>query len=101
MSEKQDLKPCPFCGGPAVVVKDAPELFVTCADDQCSLHGTFNHTESGLGKAVEAWNTRYEPICHWEHTDRCTWTCSNCGVETDVLYRYWLHCPVCGAKVVK
>ena len=37
--------------------------------------------------------------CRYERTDRCTWVCSNCGVETDVFYQYWICCPVCGCRL--
>lgn len=97
---KQKLGPCPFCGAKygddhddGCFIPMSTAVIVNIANGNPPLYST--------EQLAEAWNTRYEPTCHWEHTDHCTWTCSNCGVETDVLYRYWLHCPVCGAKVVE
>ena len=56
-----ELKPCPFCGGEAEVVKvhSGVAMFpytVVCKSDECSASvGVFKETR---GKAIEAWNTR-------------------------------------------
>lgn len=102
--EKPELKDCPFCGSNAVVVNNSGAgMYAYCKScDAIGTHVPYDEdNRTATLEAIEAWNTRYQPTCHWERTDRCTWTCSNCGVETEVLYQYWLHCPVCGAKVVK
>lgn len=96
-----ELKPCPFCGGEAEVYlaaryEDKDYYHVRCTND-CVYTKKARHNEN---EAIEAWNTRYEPTCKWELTNRCTWTCSNCGIETERLNPYWRHCPNCGAKVV-
>ena len=46
-----DLKPCPFCGGDAIVVTDAPEIYIKCR----VCHAT---NDQETGHQVEAWNQR-------------------------------------------
>ena len=41
-----------------------------------------------------------ECTCKYESTNRCTWACTSCGREVDVLHRGYNYCPNCGAKVV-
>ena len=42
-----------------------------------------------------------ERTCYYESTDRCTWFCTSCGMEVDVLHYGYNYCPNCGAKVVE
>ena len=42
-----------------------------------------------------------ERTCRYESTNRCTWACTSCGREIDVLHRGYNYCPNCGAKVVE
>lgn len=54
MSDKMELKSCPFCGGEAELTGfNAPEYWVWCPTCKAS---TDAHT--GMTNAVEAWNTR-------------------------------------------
>lgn len=57
-----DLKACPFCGGPAHLVTDAPEYFVSCDSEKCRSGATSGERE----KAVAHWNAR--PACE-KYTD--------------------------------
>lgn len=41
-----------------------------------------------------------ERTCRYESTNRCTWACTSCGREVDVLHRGYNYCPNCGAKVI-
>lgn len=65
-----ELKPCPFCGGNAVII-GGPEnwtptthdpdsggdpIAVVCEDCPCGLHGNFED----YSNAVHAWNCRVE-----------------------------------------
>ena len=60
MSEEFTLKPCPFCGGTAVIRREYPAggmggngYYVGCPN--CHMDGPFDLGHSG---AIVAWNTR-------------------------------------------
>ena len=42
-----------------------------------------------------------ERTCHYESTDRCTWFCTSCGMEVDVLHYGYNYCPNCGARIIE
>ena len=48
-----DLKPCPFCGGKAKVVKTYWTIYIKC--QCCDARSNCKETEQ---KAAEAWNRR-------------------------------------------
>ena len=56
----KELKPCPFCGGEAEIVKqvDTPFYGVGCKDGWCIGAGTKHENYIGYDKAAKAWNTR-------------------------------------------
>ena len=62
--EMTKLKPCPFCGGNAIVRNTGYDSFyVRCENDKCAVVSvTCNRNTSE--EAIEAWNTRHN---HW-HT---------------------------------
>lgn len=49
-----DLKPCPFCGGKAILaqISESDDYYVVCED--CVVYTDFRPKE----KAINAWNTR-------------------------------------------
>ena len=55
------------------------------------------------GHVIEVDGRRYESerTCRYESTNRCTWVCTSCGREADVLHYGYNYCPNCGAKVVE
>lgn len=66
MADVVELKPCPFCGGEAVLeenkVRKGYEAAVSC-NDGCLLHMytiTYDDEETAVRKAIEAWNRRAE-----------------------------------------
>ena len=108
MTEK--LKPCPFCGEPAVldtyydfyrVRCDYPECPGNVKDGDGIWYGTIEH-------AVQRWNTRVERTCknvHEPPKGTTFWPaphfkCSRCGA-VHVSMDYVFYCPNCGAKVVE
>ncbi len=46
-------------------------------------------------------NARTERTCRYESTNRCTWVCTSCSREVDVLHYGYNYCPNCGAKVIE
>lgn len=95
-----ELKPCPFCGGEAVVTLAG----VSCSRCQGTMVVDLNATEQD---AIDAWNTRAERTCeqvdvtemYKPYTTHMT-KCSECGgvlaVDEMPAPNY---CPICGAKV--
>ena len=64
MEQKNELKPCPWCGETPKVLRlnftDSIEYGVACLNMSCSIKpcsGCFDTTEE---EAIEHWNTRYE-----------------------------------------
>lgn len=53
----ESLKPCPFCGGPAGVMKRAGVHQACCADPSCPANDTYDTAE----EAARVWNTRPTP----------------------------------------
>ena len=97
--ETNELKPCPFCGGEAVKEYDSDwGIVVRCLECPAIM------TESpylGVLNPIERWNTRAERTCRYESTNRCTWACTSCGREVEMLHLEIKYCPNCGAKVVE
>ena len=101
-----ELKPCPFCGGEAKILRDIHGV-VSCS---CGAVVTAKH-KNDTAEAIAAWNSRAERTCKWELEHSGTlydkWRCSKCGylhVEsrtdggaTDFDPNF---CPNCGSKVV-
>jgi len=60
---EQPLKPCPFCGGEAEIVRNDVGVFVGCFHEICPVApstGTFLYEYASEAEAIEAWNTRAE-----------------------------------------
>ena len=59
-----DLKPCPFCGGEAMLfVSDEGGVFVVCTKCQTRTKTlvdslVYNKPTNAVGKVIEAWNRR-------------------------------------------
>lgn len=54
---RQKLKPCPFCGGKAVILAGFEEhIWIFC--EECKAEISAHTTEA---EAIEAWNKRVEP----------------------------------------
>ncbi len=57
---KDELKPCPFCGGKAYLKDTTPKISViVCEDDKCSTSGLGIFIANNKKElAIKAWNTR-------------------------------------------
>lgn len=124
-----ELKPCPFCGGEAVIAQsDAGCWSVVCK--RCNT-GIFRprcnpdewNAYATEAEAIEAWNRRAERTCHTVSMDcfgnppfntsgfngnSTACGCSECGAPWSTmgifrgnqLSHNFRACPICGAKVV-
>lgn len=99
-----ELKPCPFCGGSAKSWHTRDDFWCSgragCANEDCYIRPVVRGTDELA--AINLWNTRYEPTCHWKENKRDwddSWNTS-CGE-----YLTWepfgtpKYCPGCGARV--
>lgn len=111
----ETLKPCPFCGGEAELVRNSSgNHFVRCTNRQCAAKTRLYHeNENG---ARLAWNRREERTCRVVTMDMAgkppyrdgDWIlnelsdgCSECGCPFDTPNRGTpSYCPNCGARVV-
>lgn len=123
MSQKIELKPCPFCGGRAKISSYLSGSVVCMDCGASSKRIPESPKYCAIDTAVEAWNRRYiidamptietELVKHgkWEETSnvrkigKCNIPiskCSRCGfsfcdiLNNNELYNY---CPNCGAKM--
>ena len=66
--------------------------------DNCK--SAFENEKANNGKElIEAWNTRAERTCRYEHTDHCTRICTSCGREIETFHLEYNYCPRCGAYI--
>lgn len=55
------LKPCPFCGGSAEIIKQICAVYIRCKDCKSSTAAFTAMIENcALDNAIEAWNRRVE-----------------------------------------
>ena len=117
MAEFVGLKPCPFCGGEAYTLSQAPNgtgYSVGCHDDECRGFIALSWIYKTEAEAIAAWNTRHERMCHVAKVTRTLRSmlhgeqevideeCSECGGYMDVGFGVIRnYCPNCGAKVIK
>ena len=117
-SATDELKPCPFCGGEAMPVKQIEGRYaiarysVSC--NGCGLVAFYEATEA---EAIAAWNTRtattdaeFARAVHdgnlWRRVNGHI-RCRNCGLNIESVIALdgcnehaIKHCPNCGHKVV-
>ena len=57
-----ELKPCPFCGGEAIIYKEKGEVTIACKECQCGtayINGA-SPIETKIEVAAKDWNRRVE-----------------------------------------
>ena len=109
-----ELKPCPFCGGKAILKQITGRWAVHC-ENQCAGTRIFNDAK----RAIDAWNTRVgsnseamavEPLTHDENGvvfEFVHYPCPSCGDiidqnrkgQTTGLYRP-KYCHECGQRLL-
>lgn len=111
---KNDLKPCPFCGGEAAF-HEHERVGVECIECGAGFACVYRDRD----EAAEEWNRRVERTCRmvsafdtdeldgiqenisFSPEDTLAYRCERCGF--DFRYErglYPSYCPNCGAKVV-
>lgn len=109
-----ELKPCPFCGGKARLIRkpifsidggfmanDGSYHIVVCDTPSCASVGYYGREQ----EAIDAWNTRAERTCIAEENSDafygdCMYVCSECGADFD-NEEFPKYCSQCGAEVVE
>lgn len=77
------LKPCPFCGGPAVVSEYNGGFASVGCGGLCSFKPHAFGFPS-VDSAIEAWNTRAERTCRPTPVYNTIFECDVCGeIDTD------------------
>lgn len=102
-----ELLPCPFCGGEAYTLNQAPRgtgYSVGCHDDECRGFIALSWIYKTEAEAIAAWNTRYHSV--FEETVIKAWKEikdyqeRTCKVEyqtgSDNPMRGWWLCDQCG-----
>lgn len=98
-----ELKPCPFCGGEAVVTKHHNRFtdWYLCSCPKCHISQT--GSEYGFRfEAVEAWNRRADHLAlEAETTQIIDGCCTACGELMDCIeaadYKF---CPYCAKRIL-
>ena len=83
---KEELKPCPFCGGKAAVYETERVAFCYCT--VCDAEGATEVGENKVQKAEEYWNER-------------TSSERDIPKKPFVNSQYWAECPNCGGSISK
>ena len=105
----EELKPCPFCGGEAILLEDWKDgnFIVGCANNDCIARPSGIPSFDNAEQAVKAWNTRAERTCKKRNHDTdnyymrcCSCSLCNSGWFEDIYDKPFSYCPHCGAKVV-
>lgn len=106
---KQELKPCPFCGSEANVIRNI--IFggysVHCTNEKCGAHVFFDEAEENRSKNEQRWNRRSESGKRSAEPKRgewifhsiespYRWECNKCGDKVRARYNF---CPNCGAMM--
>lgn len=105
-----ELKPCPFCGGKAMLVSVNERYTVGCTIMRCRGNGLTARDYYTKDEAAEAWNTRSERLCAYMGRAPIGEICGTalevvslgCGhMAIDEAGQAPSYCPTCGAKVVE
>ena len=116
MEDLNELKPCPFCGGQAELIREHRKGWaltgsvVRCKNDHCGCRGKWfiiAAEYSSDEKAIEAWNRRFEEVLSDLETKELI-TCADCmrwdvndGTFKDIDDRQWHNCSRLGIETVE
>ena len=56
--DSKKLKPCPFCGGKAEIMKMGYPHWIYCLKCGARVHGYVTETKTNEKASIEAWNRR-------------------------------------------
>lgn len=62
MPDREKLKPCPFCGGKAHIMKMGYPHWIFCEECGAKIHGGVVGEAEGEKASAEAWNKRQPQI---------------------------------------
>lgn len=96
----EELKPCPFCGGEAILCENIDRAYVYCKECGCQT----DESHATARYAAEAWNTRYKRTCKAiceQVFEEHVWLCSACGEAFDSIASIYDFCPYCGAEIMQ
>lgn len=92
MNKENELLPCPFCGGKAVLIEKWEKVFGFFVE--CSECVTSNYYSTSKEEAVKAWNKRVYPDDVQEAID--SQTQKRVEVSRYINGCVWHFCPECG-----
>ena len=92
----EELKPCPFCGGEAIIAYDLAYWVVSCTECPTKLTGYRHngHIVESMTKeeAIKTWNTRHERTVKLKDNGHCPDYRKLVGTGEN-------YCSWCGAKI--
>ena len=94
-----NLKPCPFCGGEAKLMKQFESGVevgskIVCFD---CLANFYQGEACDAEENIDAWNRRTEKVGEWIAKNN-RWQCTRCDGIAPKGIR-WTFCPNCGARM--
>ena len=99
---KDELLPCPFCGGVATLFRSCDTFggwYVECCDNG-GCHSTTKNCKTAQD-AIDARNTRAKQTCRWKRYEPADAWETECGeMLTWAPEGYPPYCPNCGRKVI-
>lgn len=95
-SKKQELKPCPFCGGKAVIQNMGYPHYIYCSSCGAKVHGHVIGAREGKKASIEAWNRRAgekepEEAAEASQSTKKSWTAEEIQKAADLLKERFLQ----------
>lgn len=95
-AKKQELKPCPFCGGKAVIQNMGYPHYIYCSSCGAKVHGHVIGAREGKKASIEAWNRRAgekepEKAAEASQSTKKSWTAEEIQKAADLLKERFLQ----------